>query len=184
VQHFEFIGAAMRSIRQVGAILPSSRFVATRIASRVTDTTECIIEYGAGNGAVTRELLKKLGKTGVVYAIEMNQRLLPALYKLAESDPRVHVIEGCVQDALIEPNVFDARRADLIVSGIPFSFIQAEDRRFIVARSHELLAPYGRMVVYQHSDLMEKYLLRYFRSVQKSWAWFNFPPYLIMTANA
>lgn len=53
--------------------------------------TDTIVEIGPGIGVLTKELLKRAGK---VFAIEIDDRLIPILETYVKDDPRLEVVHG------------------------------------------------------------------------------------------
>jgi phospholipid N-methyltransferase len=72
---------------------------------------------------------------------------------------------------------------DAVVSGIPFSFIEPDDQRRIVANTFDALSPQGHFVVYQNSTRTLGLLEEHFPTVQVMFEPRNFLPYFIMVAH-
>ena len=70
----DFIKIAMKDYKKVGAITLSSRHTIRRVLRGLKPGYKYIVEYGAGNGVVTKEILKHLPADGRVVAIELNER--------------------------------------------------------------------------------------------------------------
>lgn len=165
---------------KVGAITVSSRYVVDRVVRAMPLGAKNVVEYGAGNGVVTKEILKKLPADGRLIAIESNKNFLPALTKIA--DKRLFVINKDVAEFLKESKSGAQHNTDAIISGIPFTLFPLVMRNLIVEKTHNILSDEGAFVVYQYSPLMSPTLKRKFKNVKINFEFRNLPPYFIMTA--
>ncbi|RMD59930.1 hypothetical protein D6833_10770 [Candidatus Parcubacteria bacterium] len=174
-----FLRVALRDFLKVGAVFPSSRYTARRIVSLAPRQCKMVVEYGAGNGAITRALLWSpvLAPNGTLIAVEQNAEFCKTLRTIP--DPRLKVYEG---DAATFCNRFllSGKRADLIVSGIPFSFLSPAARKMLLRKTYSILCGGGVLIVYQHSPLLVGCLQDIFGNVQRSVEWRNFPPYVVL----
>jgi len=173
-----FLSVALRDIR-VGAVMPSSAYAVRAILSRLPERLDRVVEYGPGDGVVTRVLLDRLSDDGRYLAIETNDRFFADMS--AFDDPRLETVHGSASSA----DRFAAERGlggfDLVISGIPFSLVSKEVRREMVGMTYRLLRPGGVFLVYQTSPLMLPYLRSMF-TVSTAIEPRNIPPYFIMHA--
>lgn len=166
--------------RNVAALMPSSRYATRAVMRALSPKHKYIVEYGPGDGVLTREILKRMAPDGKIVGIELNSEFVNELKNI--SDPRLRVAEGNVIDISAKTNLFGMPRIDAAVSGIPFSFIRSEQRETIVKNTHKFLQPDGQFVVYQFSLLMLPLLKKYFRTVSWKLEPRNLPPYFVMNA--
>jgi phosphatidylethanolamine/phosphatidyl-N-methylethanolamine N-methyltransferase len=174
-----FLKVAARDPWHVGAVMPSSSFAVRKIMRCVPKDTRAILEYGPGDGVLTRELLKILPADGRLLAIETNQEFIDSLRLI--DDSRLTVIHGDARLAEEYAQKKGWAEFDLAVSGIPFSLIPSDERTELVYKTRGLLRRGGIFVVYQTSALMRPYLKRMF-SVRTLITLLNVPPYFIMRA--
>lgn len=175
----DFIRTWRRDFR-VGAVTRSSRQTVARVADSLPDSCVNIVEYGPGDGVLTRALLAKLPANGRLLAIERNAAFLPELTAL--NDPRLVARIGDVRvDAptlrLLMPGPIDA-----VVSSMPFPIYTAAERALVIRATYSALRPGGRFIVCQYTPLILPLMRRTFPAVRIRTAWWNFPPYLIMVA--
>jgi len=77
-----FIKNSVKDFYRVGAVAPSSRFLAERMArATLINNAQTIIELGAGTGAITKELLKILPLQGRLTILEINPDFVSFLEK-------------------------------------------------------------------------------------------------------
>ncbi|MFL6657269.1 MAG: class I SAM-dependent methyltransferase [Massilia sp.] len=90
---FAFWKELIRHPRRVGSISPSGAALGAAMARVVLeDTPGCVVELGAGTGAITRSLLEIRGQLDDLIVIEKS----PGLAKLlAATHPALHVVAGC-----------------------------------------------------------------------------------------
>lgn len=174
-----FLKTALKDMRRVGAVMPSSRFAVRRILRQVPADARFALEYGPGDGVLTRELLKRLPPDGRILAIETNDEFVGCLRRIQDS--RLTVVHGDARLAAAFARQHGFAGFDLALSGIPFSLLPGELRRDIVSMTHDLLRSGGVFVVYQTSPLMVPYLKRQF-GVKTSVEPLNVPPYFVMRA--
>ncbi len=159
--------------------MPSSRYTIAAAVRKLPANARFVVEYGAGDGVFTKELLRALPSDGKLLAIEINQEFLPKLFAI--KDNRLSVYHGDIRDALECLGEFGISRVDAIVSGIPFTFLSSRGRRDIILKTHGVLKEGGRFIAYQTSPLLVPYL-KAFKKVDIQFEPRNFPPYFVMTA--
>ena len=62
IEHIQFLSITILDFKNVGAILPSSRFLAQRMArivAHVAEDGDMIFELGPGTGVITKEILRQ-----------------------------------------------------------------------------------------------------------------------------
>ena len=159
--------------------MPSSKSAVKRILRAAPSGAKTVLEFGPGDGVVTRALLARMPADGRLLAIETNHEFVECLRRI--DDPRLTVVHGDARAAGTWAVENGIAGFDLAVSGIPFSLLGDATRRDLVALVDRLLRPGGTFVVYQTSLLMRRYLRKVFR-VRVSIALKNVPPYFIMKA--
>ena len=177
----KFLNTALHDYK-VGAITPSSRFVVKQIIKKLPrHSCAYIIEYGAGDGIITKALLEHLPRDGKLIAIEMNPHFIALLKKIRDS--RLEVIHGDVLHLCKNLSDLKLPRIDAVISGIPFSFFNSDERHLIAKQTYQKLSEHGRFILYQFSPLMYPYLNKYFKKkISISLELRNIPPYLIIVA--
>lgn len=71
---FKFIFNFAKSPAEIGAILPSSRFLANKMAAQLPKNLHTIVELGAGTGNITRKLNEYPHENLVIF--ECNEEFL------------------------------------------------------------------------------------------------------------
>ncbi len=176
---FNFAKTAIRDYKRVGAIVQSSHYVARRVADELQGK-KIIVEYGAGDGVISKEVLKKMPKDGLLLAFETNEKLFSELKKITDS--RLLPINEDIRkiDLYLEKN--KVKKVGAVFSGIPFSMMKKKDRRSIIEKTKDVLNEKGIFVVYQTSPLVLSILKNNFTEVDLGFEFKNIPPYFIMSA--
>jgi len=175
-----FFVNAVLSGGKTGAITMSSDYLVESVLKHVKGPLDIVVEYGPGDGVVTKAILKHLAPQGKLVVIESNPEFVKILRRI--DDQRLHIIEGEVQD-VITRETWHIKEVDLILSSIPFSFLTPRKRDEVIAKTHALLQPRGSAIVFhQYSTLTKKSLGKYFNTVSVSFEPRNIFPCFILFA--
>jgi len=165
-----------RHPRMLGSIVPSSRFLIKQLLEPIDwGRARVIVEYGPGVGGITVEVLRRMRPDCVLIAIETNPDFVSYLRRTL-SDRRLHVVQASAAEVEEILRRFGYRRADYIISGIPFSTIPAPLRERILRTTHDVLEPGGAFLVYQFSTRVLQDLRRIFGYVGRSFQPLNVLP--------
>jgi phosphatidylethanolamine/phosphatidyl-N-methylethanolamine N-methyltransferase len=143
-----FLQGFLRKPQQVGSVIPSSRFLERRlVAASGARHARLLVELGPGTGGTTRALLHALPPDGTLLAIELEPRFAAILREI--SDPRLIVHEGSAEHLAEALRQHGLGTPDTVISGIPFSTMDAALGRRIAKAIHDALGSGGRFVAYQ-----------------------------------
>ncbi len=172
----EFFKGFLRNPKEVGSLIPSSRFLTRRVlACGRVSSARVIVELGPGTGVLTREILARMPSDGKLIAVELMPRFARVLEQEFD-DPRLAVYEGSsanLEKALVESG---EERADLVVSGIPFSTMEAGEGRRTLEAAKRVLGPGGRFVAYQFRSRVRDLAEPFFGPAQTQRELRNLPP--------
>lgn len=175
-----FLKTAIGDFRHAGTLFPSSHAVSGEIGRALGEDRRFVVEYGAGDGAVTAEILRNMPVDGKLLALEINAEFSAALDGLG--DPRLSVKRQDVVHFL-HNGAIDLPRVDAVVSGIPLSFLDQRTRDAVIRRTKEILAPGGLLVIYQASPFFFPMVQAHFASAKMHLSLRNLlPPYFIAVA--
>jgi len=165
-----------RHPRMLGSIVPSSRFLIKQLLEPINwARARIIVEYGPGVGVITVEVLRRMRPDGALIVIETNPDFVSYLRRTL-SDKRLQVVQASAADVAEILRRFGYRRADYIISGIPFSTIPAPLREQILRTTHDVLEPGGAFLVYQFSTRVLQDLRRIFGYVGRRFEPLNVLP--------
>ena len=161
--------------KEVGSIIPSSRFLERRIIrSAEVSQAQLVVELGPGTGGTTRALLCAMRPDARLLAIEINPRFVEVLRRTR--DPRLTVHQG---DAAEITRALEAHRLgppDVILSGIPFSTIKQHAGLQILRSVYDSLEAGGVFLAYQVRDRVEGLGHAVFGPAQVQTEILNLPP--------
>ncbi len=164
---------------QIASIVPSSRAMVERVASKMDFTRPRVIaEYGPGEGVHSREIARRMTPDSHLLLFELDPAFARDLERQFADDPRVHVIHGDAASLPFELKRHGIASCDYILSGIPFSILKIEKKRALLRKTYDALAPNGIFIIYQvtnelkqHATLFEHGKSEYFLQ--------NIPPMFI-----
>jgi phospholipid N-methyltransferase len=124
----------------VGAVAPSGRLLAKRMATGLDESAR-VIELGAGTGTLTQGLLEAGVRPANLHVVERDEHFLRIL---ARRFPECRLVAG---DALHLTDHFrdSLGTFDFVISGLPLLLFTPEQRRQLVTQVFELLKPDGAM---------------------------------------
>jgi phosphatidylethanolamine/phosphatidyl-N-methylethanolamine N-methyltransferase len=145
----EFFKGFLKNPREVGSVIPSSRFLTRRTleCGEVRDA-RVIVELGPGTGVLTRHALEHMRTDAKLVAIEISRDFVELLQS-EFPDPRLYVHHGSATEIEAALAKVGARQADLVMSGIPFSTLERGVGLATLRAAKRVLAPGGRFVAYQ-----------------------------------
>ncbi|HEY3322593.1 MAG TPA: methyltransferase domain-containing protein [Planctomycetota bacterium] len=152
-----FLKQSIKEFRTVGAVAPSSMFLARGIARKlpaeIPDDYH-VLEVGSGTGSVTGAIAKRMNGRGHLDLWELSPEFCTILRQriAAEKDfdsmrSRIKVHEGDVRDLPKRPK-FNA-----IVSGLPFSNFTADEVEGFLEHFRALLKPGGTLIWFEYVAL-------------------------------
>ncbi len=170
-----FLLEGLRNLRTTGTITRSSPALCkAAIAGIDFFRARVIVELGAGDGVITRHILKRLHPEGKVIAFEVSPELCDDLRALG--DDRLVVAEDSAENIRYWLDKIGADQADHIVSAIPFAALPEALGRQIVTAARENLRVGGCYNQVHYSLKTKSYYEEAFGPVAVRRVWGNLPP--------
>ncbi|MBJ21969.1 MAG: methyltransferase type 12 [Deltaproteobacteria bacterium] len=171
-----FLRGFLERPKEVGSIIPSSRWMERRITrSAEIAKSNLIIELGPGTGGTTKALLQAMAPEARLLAIEINPDFCELLTQTVR-DPRLIVHQGSAADIQEALTKHDLTTPNAVLSGIPFSTMPKELGLSILQSVKESLAPGGRFVAYQFRDVVHTLGKQIFGPASIQLELLNMPP--------
>jgi phospholipid N-methyltransferase len=146
-----FLRAFLRSPRQVGSVVPSSRFLERRLVSlSAVANARTIVELGPGTGGTTRAILRAMPRHARLLSIEIDPVLHGLLRRIG--DPRLIAHLGSAEQLREILRQYGLPAPDVVISGIPFSTMERAVGRRILEAISAVLEHGGRFIAYQVRD--------------------------------
>ncbi|MEX2499377.1 MAG: methyltransferase type 12 [Wenzhouxiangellaceae bacterium] len=144
----DFFRGFLKDPRQVGSVIPSSRFMERRIIEfSGLDDARVVVELGPGTGGTTRALLAAMRPDARLLAIDLDARFTEIVSAI--DDPRLLAHTGSAVDLAAILRQHGLLEADVVISGIPFSTMPAALGTGIIEAVRESLSTRGLFVAYQ-----------------------------------
>ncbi len=143
-----FLKGFLRQPRDVGSVIPSSRFLERRMVRMAgIAQAQSVVELGPGTGGTTRAILAAMPESATLLAIELDPAFADHIREI--DDRRLIVHQGSAEQLAELIAAHRLRPPDAILSGIPFSTMPREAGTRIVEAVRDVLAPGGCFVAYQ-----------------------------------
>lgn len=168
-----FAKTALLHPRSVGAILPSSHFLAESMAQCIDrNQTGFVLELGPGTGVITRAILQSGIPAKQLIAVELSVDFATELQK---EFPDILIIHG---DALhLSELIKNKNPVNTIISALPLRNFPNEDRDNILAEIQKVLAPQGKFIQFSYAIKDDpKYYPQGMTLINSFIVWRNLPP--------
>lgn len=177
----------IKDLKQVGAIAPSSKFLAKDLVSqlkkRVSCTGNCpplnILEIGAGTGPLTKQIAKHIRPEDQLDVVEIHKKF----FQIVKTKYRQDNIQAYHSDIL---QFESSHQYDFIFSSLPYENMPEEVSRQIWEKKLSLCASdayisYFKYVKFRNfkSDFEEKVVKKY--GQDKKFVFLNLPPAKVYT---
>ncbi|ABX41344.1 class I SAM-dependent methyltransferase [Lachnoclostridium phytofermentans] len=177
-----FLLEYIKNPRYIGAIAPSGKYLAYRMIREIDfKNAKYIIEYGPGTGAFTEKILSRVNNNTIVILIERNKEFYNSLNKLYGYKKNVIIVNDSAENIDIILKRYSVSEVDYIVSGIPFASLPKNVSRRILMKTSDLLKHRGKFITFQYTLFKLRFIKKYFREVNYSKVFINFPPAYVLT---
>ncbi len=171
-RYWNFLREFIRNPREIGAICPSSPFLARHMANLVPTGDGVVVELGPGEGAVTSALLKRGIPAGDLVLVERSEALAQ---HLALRFPGVQIIRG---DALnLSQFIAPKQQVRAIVSSLPLLSLPGKVAKEILSQISYISGPGTAFIQFSYAlygggrDIAQGYELDEAQVI-----WRNLPP--------
>lgn len=175
-----FFRAFLQKGNKNGSLTPSSIFLCRKMISTIDFShARCIVELGPGEGAITHEIIKKMGSQTQLFLFEMNKEFVEEFLQF--EDPRIHVIADSAEYIGKYLKQYGIDKVDYIISSLPLTLFPKELKEKILDESQRVLRTKGVFMQYLYSTLVAKLLKSKFKRVKMAYVPLNFPPAFVFT---
>jgi phosphatidylethanolamine/phosphatidyl-N-methylethanolamine N-methyltransferase len=179
VTSFVTFGAELLSNpRPIGSAVPSSPFLARRMASYLPRAPRgYVVELGAGTGAITSALLKRGIPAEQIVCVERSETMVRLLKRRF---PLVKIALGDAGDLRALLRAFLARedlQVSHVVSSLPLRSLPEIVVKSIISEIYAILPKDGKLVQYTyHLGKVPHTCLSGFKRIRTTVVWANVPP--------
>lgn len=180
----QFIKQFIKHPTKVGAILPSSGYLARRMVEDI-DFYSCknIVEYGPGTGVFTREIIRKKHLDTKFLIIEQNVEFYNLLVNQYGQLPNVFLVNGSVEEVEMYLRKYHMPSVDVIISGIPFTSLPKKVTNIILSKTTKILTKEGRFITFQYSLVKKHIFEKFFKITECKKERINIPPAYVLVMN-
>ena len=167
---------------QVASIVPSSRVLIDRVASKFDfSAPRTIAEFGPGEGCHTREIVRRMHPESRLLLFELDPELANHLRYQFRDDARVSVLNTDAAALPAELAKLGIQYCDYVVSGIPFSTMEVGKKRELLRGIASSLAPsaHSAFIIYQVTNELRGHGDKIFPRIQSEYCLQNIPPMFV-----
>ena len=180
MKNIQFIKESLKNLKEVGTLLPSSKFVVSKMIEPINFKNDILIlELGPGTGVITKEILKKMTSKSKLFCFETNKSFQDELKQKFKDE--ITLINDSAANMKFHLNKYKITKVDYIISSVPLVTLQRETTNKILATSAEVLGQKKRFVQLQYSKLLDKRLEQYFNQIDIKFTPKNYIPAFIYT---
>jgi len=171
-----FLKQFFKQKKMVGAVAPSSRFLAHKMLNHLPlSTAKVIVELGPGNGVFTKRIIKEMGENTQLIVIELNDLFYNELSSTIEH-PRVHLFHDSANKIGDFIKQIGQDKADIIISSLPLANFPEDLKTDLLDSIHNSLDEKGTFVQFQYSLQSKKAIKKRFVKTKITYTPFNIPP--------
>ena len=167
----------LKQIKVTGAVAFSSGTLVKKMLKTVNfSDAKVIIELGAGSGCITELLAKKIDPSTILLVFEVNEMFCKML-KEKFTAPNIHIINDSAEN--LDQHLYKIsgiKKADFVISSLPFSIIDEETRNKIISTIKHVLKPHSLYIQYGYNKKKYNEMLNRFQTVKTSFVLGNLPP--------
>ena len=175
-----FVKEVVNSIKHICAIAPSSRYLANNIIKHINfEDNQVIMEFGSGNGAITKQILKQMPSSSRLISLEINDPFLKHCQDKFKvyNNFEIYNHSAIEFDSLLKQ--LEIEKVDYLISSLPLAILPKADLDVLFKKIPQYLINDGSFVQYQYSLNKYKFLKSVFDNVTLGFTPINLPPAFI-----
>lgn len=177
----KFLMEYFKSPRTVGAVAPSSRKLAEKMADDIDfEKAKCIVEYGPGTGVFTERLIRKIKKHTLLMLVEYNEEFCKQLEEKYRDYNNVVIINDSAENVDKHLKKYNIDEVDYVVSGLPFASLPKSMSNKILKKTKDILKKNGLFITFQYTLLKKGYIGSYFEDISFERVVLNIPPAYVL----
>ena len=178
----KFLSEVFKSGATIGALSPSSSYLADKMLKPIQfKNASCMVEFGPGTGVFTHKLLEKMNVDAKLLVFEINPVFYSELQKI--NDKRLIIIHDSAEKIEHYLDINQCKKADYIISSLPFAMIPDEIVDVILKKSFESLSEKGKYIQFQYSLNALSKLKKIYRKVKIDFTFLNLPPAFVFSCS-
>ena len=173
----DFFIESIKTLKKSGTLTQSGPALCKAMTDHITHDHKIIVELGAGDGAITSYILKKMAPDAVLYSFEINDTHFVKLLEFEDSrlQPRCESAEEIIEILAAE----GIKHVDTIVSAIPFMVLPTEISLDIIEKSHQILKKGHLFCQFHYSQGLKNLYKATFKEITSEFVLVNVPPAVV-----
>ena len=182
MKRLHFLREYIKDIRRVGAVAPSSRYLARKMVRDIDFAkAKVIVEYGPGTGVFTGEIMRRMQQGTKLLIMETNEAFYKKLCAEYRGNKDVIVVNESAEYVVMVLKKHGISKPDYIVSGLPFAAFPAEVSHAILLATAKILGSKGVFITFQYTLVKRKLLAKYFGTITTTREMRNVPPAYVLS---
>lgn len=179
-----FIKQYITKPRTVGAILPSSKYLANKMIEDIDfKCAKYIVEYGSGTGVFTEKIVKSRKKDTKILLFESNKEFCDLLKEKYKDESNIYTINDSAEYIGKYMREYDIPCIDYIVSGLPFASLPNDLSSNILKETQKYLKEDSKFITFQYTLLKKDFIKKYFNEVRIKREVRNVPPAYVLSCS-
>ncbi|WP_348519818.1 rRNA adenine N-6-methyltransferase family protein [Bacillus sp. 165] len=167
--------------RKIGAVLPSSDYLAEKMVNTVDfQSAKYIVEYGAGTGVFTDKIIKYRKPDTIVMLFESNNVLYEMLKDKYKSENNIITINDTAENIDNYAKKYGFLYIDYVISGLPFASLPKIVSNVILNKTRKLLKNGGTFITFQYTLFKTSFFNQYFEQIEIKREYRNVPPAFVL----
>jgi phospholipid N-methyltransferase len=177
----EFFKESLRNLKTVGTLTRSSRFLCKGMIKHIDfDKAKVIVELGAGDGVITKHILKNMHKDCLLMIFEVNDNFTTKLNDI--KDNRLIVIQDSAEKLEYHLDFNGLNEIDYVISAIPFVILPDDIANKIIMTCKKRMMQDGLYVQVHYSLMAKKLYEKVFGNVDINFVPLNIPPAFVLVS--
>ncbi|MBH0168339.1 class I SAM-dependent methyltransferase [Fictibacillus sp. 18YEL24] len=181
MKFLSFLAQYISNPRTVGAVLPSSSYLADKMVESIDfQQARYILEYGPGTGVFTEKLLQNRNPNTAIILFESNEEFYKILVQKYKDVDNLFIYNGSAEKVDWYLEKCGIPYVDYVISGLPFASLPKAVSHRILFKTSKILRKNGKFVTFQYSNAMKAYIEQFFSKVDVSIEIRNVPPAIVL----
>lgn len=182
MKKIDFFKESIKNIKSVGTITRSSKFLCKGMIKPVDfDQADVIVELGAGDGVITKHILRHMKDDAKLLSFEVNEKFCGQMRNNIHDD-RLIIVEDSAEKLGEYLTKNGLGKADYIISAIPYVAFPEELALSIINTSKEHMKNNALYIQVHYSLLTKKFYQNIFGNVDVSFVPLNIPPAFVLVS--
>lgn len=168
--------------REIGAVLPSSSYLAEKMVKTVDfQSAKYIVELGGGTGVFTDKIINYRKPDTVVMIFESNKMFYEMLNEKYQSENNLFIINDTAENIDKYVKKYGFPYIDYVISGLPFASLPNNVSNVILNKTRRVLNNEGKFITFQYTLFKKTMFNQYFEHIDIQREYRNAPPAYVLS---